>query len=67
MDRKLEELKELLTEALGMAKKRPGGVYYDYTLYFPVLRSKLPNEDSLYYWNVGKDALKIRVFVHPLL
>ena len=51
MDRKLEELKELLTEALGTAKKRPDGVYYDYTLYFPVLKSKLPNEDSVYYWN----------------
>jgi len=51
MDRKLEELKEILTEALNTAKKRPDGVYYDYTLYFLVLRSKLPIEDELYYWN----------------
>ena len=51
MSKEMTELKELLTEALDTAKKRPDGVYYDYTLYFPVLRSKLPIEDELYYWN----------------
>ena len=56
MNREMTELKELLTEALGTAKKRPDGVYYDYTLYFPVLRSELPIEDELYYWN---DAVHI--------
>ena len=51
MNCEVEGLKELLTEALSTAKKRPDGVYYDYTLYFPVLKSKLPIEDPLYYWN----------------
>ena len=66
MSREMTELKELLTEALSTAKKRPDGVYYDYTLYFPVLRSELPIEDELYYCAPFPLIPATPIILHPL-